>query len=75
MFLMPLSIISIFYEPGHWFPWHRLLRRTLLLKNSYELLAASHELMYFAGSSWLTARSLSLIVPNVQECDARNGEN
>ena len=33
MFLMPLSIISIFYEPVSWVTWHRLLRRTLVLKN------------------------------------------
>ncbi len=48
-----------------------LLRRTLVLKNNYELLASSYEPLYLARSSQLMARSLLNLTPNVQECDAR----
>ncbi|OIR13266.1 hypothetical protein GALL_56510 [mine drainage metagenome] len=40
-----------------------LLRRTLVLKNSHELLAASYEFLLVAHGSLLTAQ-------NVEECDA-----
>ena len=59
-----------FFEPGRNSTMKLLfrLRRTLVLKNSYERLAASRlALMFYLQ---LKACGLLLIVPNVQECDA-----
>jgi hypothetical protein len=40
--------VEVFYfEPGICFSWHHLLRRTLVLLKSCELLAAGHELFVF----------------------------
>ncbi len=61
------------YGPGWGSAMRLLLRRTLVLKNSHELSAA--RCMPLCFRLLLIVCSLQpKIVPNVQECDARNDQ-